>query len=231
MDEDAKMKHVSIAIDGPAAAGKSTVAKLVAKKLGYVYVDTGAMYRAFTWYVLHKGLDPKNEEESCSLIPEVDIELREDGSVFVSGHDVTKAIREPAVSSNVSYIASYKAIRLALIELQRKMRLAACVVMDGRDIGSYVLPQAEVKIFQIASVECRAKRRYLENQTKGIPTTYEGVVADVKNRDYIDSHRDFDPLMQAEDAIPLDTSDMSIEEVVDAILNIVKEKTGVVPCH
>lgn len=225
------MKHVAIAIDGPAAAGKSTVAKIVAKRLGFVYIDTGAMYRAFTWYVLHRGLDPKNEEASCSLIPEVRISLKEDGSVFVCGHDVTRAIREPLVSSNVSYIASYKGIRLALIELQRELGEKDNCVMDGRDIGSYVLPHAEVKIFQIASVETRAKRRFLENQEKGIPTTYEEVVADVKNRDYIDSHRDFDPLMKAEDAIPLDTSDMTIEEVVDAILRIVEEKTGVKACR
>ena len=225
------MKHVAIAIDGPAAAGKSTVAKIVAKRLGFVYIDTGAMYRAFTWYVLHRGLDPKNEEASCSLIPEVRISLKEDGSVFVCGHDVTRAIREPLVSSNVSYIASYKGIRLALIDLQRELGEKDNCVMDGRDIGSYVLPHAEVKIFQIASIETRAKRRFLENQEKGIPTTYEEVVADVKNRDYIDSHRDFDPLMQAEDAIPLDTSDMTIEEVVDAILRIVEEKTGVKACR
>ena len=225
------MKHVAIAIDGPAAAGKSTVAKIVAKRLGFVYIDTGAMYRAFTWYVLHRGLDPKNEEASCSLIPEVRISLKEDGSVFVCGHDVTRAIREPLVSSNVSYIASYKGIRLALIDLQRELGEKDNCVMDGRDIGSYVLPHAEVKIFQIASVETRAKRRFLENQEKGIPTTYEEVVADVKNRDYIDSHRDFDPLMQAEDAIPLDTSDMTIEEVVDAILRIVEEKTEVKACR
>lgn len=225
------MKHVAIAIDGPAAAGKSTVAKIVAKRLGFVYIDTGAMYRAFTWYVLHRGLDPKNEEASCSLIPEVRISLKEDGSVFVCGHDVTRTIREPLVSSNVSYIASYKGIRLALIDLQRELGEKDNCVMDGRDIGSYVLPHAEVKIFQIASVETRAKRRFLENQEKGIPTTYEEVVADVKNRDYIDSHRDFDPLMQAEDAIPLDTSDMTIEEVVDAILRIVEEKTGVKACR
>ena len=181
--------------------------------------------------MLHRGLDPKNEEASCSLIPEVRISLKEDGSVFVCGHDVTRAIREPLVSSNVSYIASYKGIRLALIDLQRELGEKDNCVMDGRDIGSYVLPHAEVKIFQIASVETRAKRRFLENQEKGIPTTYEEVVADVKNRDYIDSHRDFDPLMQAEDAIPLDTSDMTIEEVVDAILRIVEEKTGVKACR
>lgn len=225
------MSHVAIAIDGPAAAGKSTVAKIVAKRLGFIYIDTGAMYRAFTWYVLYRGLDPKNEEASCSLIPEVSIDLAEDGKVFVCGHDVTRAIREPNVSSNVSYIASYKAIRLALIDLQRELGEKGNVVMDGRDIGSYVLPRAQVKIFQIASAETRAKRRYFENLEKGIPTSLEDVIEDVKRRDYIDSHRDFDPLMQAEDAIPLDTSDMGIEEVVQAILKIVEDKTGVKACH
>lgn len=225
------MSHIAIAIDGPAAAGKSTVAKIVANRLGFIYLDTGAMYRAFTWFVLHKGLDPQSEEQRRSLIPEVDIDLAEDGGVFVCGHDVTRAIREPAVSANVSYIASYKAIRLALIDLQRELGKKGNVVMDGRDIGSYVLPNADVKIFQIASVETRARRRYLENVEKGISTSYEEVVADVKKRDYIDSHRDFDPLVQAEDAIPLDTSEMDIEEVVDAILRIVEEKTGVKACR
>jgi cytidylate kinase len=222
-------KHIAIAIDGPAAAGKSTVAKAVAKRLGFIYIDTGAMYRAFTWYVMHKGLDPKDEAASCSLIPEVDIDLLDDGTVLICGHDVTRAIREPQVSGNVSYIASYKEIRLALIEMQRILATRGSVVMDGRDIGSYVLPNAEVKIFQIASVETRAERRYKENVEKGIPTSLEDVIADVKKRDYIDSHRDFDPLTQAEDAVPLDTSYMTIEESVDAVLKIVKEKVGVSP--
>ena len=222
---------ISIAIDGPAAAGKSTVAKIVAKTLGFTYVDTGAMYRAFTWYVLHKGFDPKDEEASCSLIPEVKIDMDPKGGVFVCGLDCTKEIREPLVSGNVSYIASYKAIRLALIDLQRELAKHGNVVMDGRDIGSYVLSDAQVKIFQIASVECRAERRYKENVSKGIPTTYEDVVEDVRKRDYIDSHRDFDPLEQAKDAVPLDTSNMNIEEVVAAILKIVEEKTGVKECR
>lgn len=220
-------KNISVAIDGPAAAGKSTVAKLIAAKLGFTYIDTGAMYRAFTYAVIKAGIDPKDEKASCSIIPNVNIELKSDHRVLCNGEDVTKVIREPLVSGNVSYIASYKAIRLAMIDLQRKMAASQSVVMDGRDIGSYVLPNAQVKIFQIASVEVRAKRRYEENQQKGIPTTYEDVVADLKNRDYIDSHRDFDPLKQADDAYPLDTSELSIQEVVDAILAIIKEKTGV----
>ena len=218
------MKKVVIAIDGPAAAGKSTVSKAVAKKLGYTYIDTGAMYRAFTEYCLRKGVDCENEAACVALIPEVEITLYPDGKVMCSGKDVTREIREPRVSGNVSYIASYKDIRLAMVELQRKMAEKVSVVMDGRDIGTYVLPNADVKIYQIASVEERAKRRYLENQEKGIPCTIDDIREDVKKRDYIDSHRAFAPLKPAEDSIPIDTSDMSIDEVVNAILKIIEDK-------
>ncbi|MCR5078387.1 MAG: (d)CMP kinase [Bacilli bacterium] len=226
------MKNISIAIDGPAAAGKSTVAKKVADILGFTYIDTGAMYRAFTYAVIKAGLDPQNEEESNSLIPSVTIELREDGKVFCCDEDVTRVIREPSVSSNVSYIASYKQIRLAMVDMQRKMAESRSVVMDGRDIGTYVLPKAEVKIFQIASVETRAERRYKENQEKGIPTSLEDVIEDVKKRDRIDSGRAFAPLCKADDAVELDTSHLNIEESVEAVLKIVAEKTGLeIPCH
>ena len=220
------MRKVVIAIDGPAAAGKSTVSKAVAKKLGYTYIDTGAMYRAFTEYCLRKGVDCENEAECVKLIPEVEITLYPDGKVMCSGKDVTREIREPRVSGNVSYIASYKDIRLAMVDLQRKMAEKVSVVMDGRDIGTYVLPNADVKIFQIASVEERAKRRYLENQEKGIPCTYEDIVADVEKRDRIDSSRAFAPLKPAEDSIELDTSNLTIEESVQAVLDIIKEKVG-----
>ena len=220
------MRKVVIAIDGPAAAGKSTVSKAVAKKLGYTYIDTGAMYRAFTEYCLRKGVDCENEAACVALIPEVEITLYPDGKVMCSGKDVTREIREPRVSGNVSYIASYKDIRLAMVDLQRKMAEKVSVVMDGRDIGTYVLPNADVKIFQIASVEERAKRRYLENQEKGIPCTYEDIVADVEKRDRIDSSRAFAPLKPAEDSIELDTSKLTIEESVQAVLDIIKEKVG-----
>lgn len=216
--------HISVAIDGPAAAGKSTVAKIVAKTLGYTYIDTGAMYRAFTWYCMEKGVNCQNEQDCIALIPEVRIELRPDNTVLCNDIDVTRAIREPRVSGNVSYIASYKDIRLALVELQRKMAESTSVVMDGRDIGTYVLPKAEVKIFQIASVETRAQRRFIENQEKGISCTLDEIREDVKKRDYIDSHRAFAPLKPAEDSVCVDTSDMTIQEVVDAILKIIKEK-------
>ena len=220
-------ENISVAIDGPAAAGKSTVAKRVAKILNFTYIDTGAMYRAFTWYVLHKGLDPKDEAASCSLIPEVTIELKEDGTVMCNEFDVTKEIREPFVSGNVSYIASYKDIRLALVEMQRAMAQSKSVVMDGRDIGTYVLPDAQVKVFQVASVDTRAVRRFEENLSKGIMTTLSEVQEDVRKRDFIDSHRDFAPLKPAKDSVFLDTSYLTIEESVQAVLNIIKAKTGI----
>ena len=224
-------KPISVAIDGPAAAGKSTIAKRVAAILGFTYIDTGAMYRAFTYAVIKKGLNPEDEAASCSIIPEVSIDLLDDGRVLCNGEDVTKAIREPLVSSNVSYIASYKDIRLALVDMQRAMSQSKSVVMDGRDIGTYVLPNAEVKIYQIASTEARAERRYKENVSKGIPTSMQDVIDDLTKRDYIDSHRAFAPLRPAEDSIQLDTSAMTIEEVVDAVLKIIEEKTGVKACR
>ena len=219
------MRRICVAIDGPAAAGKSTISKIVAKKLGFTYIDTGAMYRAFTYYVIKKGVDPKDEKASCALIPEVNIELHKDGTVICSGEDVTKVIREPLVSSNVSYIASYKDIRLALVEQQRAMSKRVSVVMDGRDIGTYVLPHAEVKIFMIASAEERAHRRFIENQEKGIPTSLEDIIADVKKRDTIDSTRAFAPLKPADDSILLDTTKLTIDEVVEEVMRIIKEKT------
>lgn len=219
-------KYIAIAIDGPAAAGKSTIAKLIAKRLGFTYIDTGAMYRAFTWAVLEHGLDPQNIDEACTLIGKISIHLTKDGDVFVNDTDVTRLIREPRVSGNVSYIASYKPIRLALVDQQRALAKNHSVVMDGRDIGTYVLPKAEVKIFQIASVETRALRRYKENLEKGIITSLEDIRAELEKRDYIDSHRDFAPLRQAEDAILLDTSDMTIEQVVETVSDIVRTKVG-----
>jgi len=220
------MKKIIVALDGPAAAGKSTVAKLVATKLGITYVDTGAMYRAFTWYCLEKGINCENHDACCELIPEVTIKLEPNGVVLCNDHDVTRAIREPRINANVSYIASYKEIRLFLVDQQRKMGEVTSVIMDGRDIGTYVFPNADVKIFQIASAEIRAERRYKENMEKNIPCTFEDIVADVKKRDYIDSHREFAPLKCADDAIKLDTSYLTIEESCDAVIKIIKERIG-----
>ena len=144
--------RISVAIDGPAAAGKSTIAKRIASDLGYVYIDTGAMYRCFTWYCLEKGLNCEDEKACCAVIPEVSIDLKPDGTVLCNGTDVTRAIREPRINANVSYIATYKDIRLAMVDLQRKLAANSSVIMDGRDIGTYVLPNAEIKIYQASCV-------------------------------------------------------------------------------
>ena len=216
--------RISVAIDGPAAAGKSTVAKKVAEIKGYTYIDTGAMYRAFTWYCLEKGVDCQDEAACVALIPEVSIELKPDNVVLCNGVDVSRPIREPRVSGNVSYIASYKDIRLFLVDQQRAMAEKDSVIMDGRDIGTYVLPNAEVKIYQIASVETRAIRRYDENIQKGIPCTLEEIEEDVRKRDYIDSHRAFAPLKPAPDSVLLDTSFLSVDEVVNAVIEIIDNK-------
>ena len=215
---------IAVAIDGPAAAGKSTVAKKVAEIMHLIYIDTGAMYRAFTWYCLNKGINCEDEQACVAVIPEVHIELKADHVVLCNGQDVTREIRLPDVSFNVSFIATYKEIRLALVDLQRKMAEKGSVIMDGRDIGTYVLPNAEVKIYQIASVETRAIRRYDENISKGIPCTLEEIEEDVRRRDYIDSHRSFAPLKPAADSILLDTSFMSVDEVVDAVIKIINDK-------
>lgn len=218
------MAKIAVAIDGPAAAGKSTIAKKVAEIKGFTYIDTGAMYRAFTWYCLQQGIDCQDEAACCAVIPNVKIKLRPGHIVLCNGEDVSEAIRKPDVSGNVSYIASYKDIRLALVDQQRAMAEKHSVIMDGRDIGTYVLPNAEVKIFQIANVETRAIRRYDENIAKGIPCTLEDIEADVRKRDYIDSHREFAPLKAAADAVYIDTSYMTIDEVVARVLEIIDSK-------
>lgn len=221
-------KHYSIAIDGPAAAGKSSVAKLIAKRFNLTYIDTGAMYRAYTYEVLKNRLNPQNEEESCKLIGKVSIHLLKDGTVISNGVDITKEIREFSVSSNVSFIASYKKIRLEMVKLQRKMADNHSVIMDGRDIGTYVLPHADVKIYQVANIEERAIRRYKENLEKNIECTLKEVTKDLENRDFIDSHRSFAPLKPAKDSILLDTTFLTKEEVVEEISKIIKKKTELV---
>lgn len=218
------VKNYSIAIDGPSASGKSTVAKLIAKKLNFTYIDTGAMYRAFTLAVIEANLDPKSEKESDSLIGKISISFDEANHITLNDIDVSQRVRENDVANNVSYIASYKNIRLHLVDLQRKIAENKSVVMDGRDIGTYVLPNADLKIYQVATAEERAKRRYKENLEKGIETTYEDCLKNINTRDYIDSHRSFCPLHPAEDSVEVNTTNMSIEEVVDTIINIAKER-------
>lgn len=218
------MKKLVVAIDGPAAAGKSTVAKMVAKKIGATYIDTGAMYRAVTYFALSQNIDPKDESAVVSLLPKLKLDIKEDERIFLNGTDVTKQIRSIEVNDNVSYVASYKDIRLALVDIQRKMSESISVVMDGRDIGTYVLPNADIKIFQVASVGTRALRRYKENINKGIQCELEDIEIGLKKRDHIDSTRTFAPLKPADDSIVLDTSNLSIEEAVDAVIEIIKKK-------
>ena len=220
------MKNIKIAIDGPAAAGKSTVAQLVAKQLNFVYIDTGAMYRAVTVYCLWNDTDCRDEQKVASVLDNINITLYPDHSISLNDRDVTKEIRSTIVNENVSYIAANKEVRYFLVKQQRKIAENVSVVMDGRDIGTYVLPNADVKIFQIASVDTRAKRRYLENIQKGIPCSLESITKELEKRDYIDSHRELAPLKKADDAISLDTSNMTIEEVVNAIMDIIYRKVG-----
>ena len=218
------MKYVAIAIDGPAAAGKSTIAKRVAAHFNYVYIDTGAMYRAVTWFVLHSGKDPQNEAEcNALLLPNIKIKLTPDYRVFLNNIEVTKEIREPHVSGNVSYMLLIQKCGNYLTAQQREMAKSENVVMDGRDIGTFVLPSADLKIFQTASVAVRAERRYLENKEKGIKTSLAEIADELKMRDHIDSTRSVAPLSKASDAIELDTDNLTIDEVVQTIIDYVND--------
>ncbi len=182
------------------------------------------MYRAFTLAVLRAGIDPKDEEKSCSLIGKINISFDEQNNITLDGENVAKEVRSNEVADNVSYIASYKDIRLALVDAQRKIAQNVSVVMDGRDIGTYVLQNADLKIFQIASAEERAKRRYLENKEKGLKTSYEECLDNVNKRDYIDSHRAFCPLKPAENSVQINTTEMTIGEVVNRILDLAEQR-------
>ena len=220
------MKTYSIAIDGPAASGKSTAAKGVAKALDFLYLDTGAMYRAITLYMIEKGLDTRSEEDAKSILDEVTMREDKNGHIFLNDRDVTERVREEDVTKLVSYACAHKAVRERLVALQREMAKGESVVMDGRDIGTVVLPDATLKVYQVASVESRAKRRYLEELSKGKEASLDEIQKDIERRDYIDSHREHSPLRKAEDAILLDTSDLTIQEEIDAILSLFREKAG-----
>ncbi len=220
------MRCYSIAIDGPAASGKSTAAKLVSKKFGFLYVDTGAMYRAFTLHMLNLDLDCKSSSDALIALKTFKVEEDRDGHVYLNGVDVTNRVRETDISNNVSYACAHKEVREECVRIQQEMSLKDSVCMDGRDIGTVVLKNADLKIYQVASVEARAKRRYLENIQRGIKSDLEEIKKDIERRDYIDSHRENSPLRKADDAILLDTSDMTIEEEVNEILRMFKEKVG-----
>ncbi len=223
------MEKISIAIDGPAAAGKSTAAKIVADRLGYVYVDTGAMYRALTLKVLRQQADVHDEKQIISILQNTDITLMpgEKGQrVFLDGRDVTKEIRTAEVTNMVSIVSKHKLVRQEMVKRQQELAADGGVVMDGRDIGTHVLPDAEVKIFLQASVEERAKRRHLENLQKGYPSDLDMIKKDIAARDKLDSEREVAPLRKAEDAVVIDTTSKSIEQVVNEILSLAMERIG-----
>ncbi|MBR1845965.1 MAG: (d)CMP kinase [Oscillospiraceae bacterium] len=222
------MSLISIAIDGPAGAGKSTIARKVAQELGCLYVDTGAIYRTVGLYALRKGTDPKNEGEVVPLLEglKVEMQVESDGiqHMYLNGEDVTAQIREPEISRYASAVSALPPVRAFLLDMQRELARTRSVVMDGRDIGTVVLPDATVKIFLTASPEVRATRRWKELQEKGNTDTDEEVLRDVIQRDYDDSHRAIAPLRQAEDAVLADTSKLDLEESIQLLLNIIKER-------
>ena len=215
------MKTIQIAIDGPASSGKSTVAKIIAKDFGYTYLDTGAMYRAATYLALQHQISPDQSSQLLELLDRYPISFGRSESgeqlVFLGDVDVSHPIRENAVTNAVSSFAAIPAIREKLVALQQEIAQQGGIVMDGRDIGTVVLPKAELKIFLVASVDERAERRYKENLSKGIETDLETLKEEIAARDYKDSHRETSPLKQAEDAIYLDTTGLAIIEVVDKI--------------
>lgn len=220
---------IQIAIDGPSGAGKSTVAKALAKKLGIVYVDTGALYRTVGYYVRSKETDPKDAAAVEALLPGVQIDLRyENGvqKVYLNGEDLGDRIRTPEMSMYASAVSAIPAVRAFLLETQRSIARKNSVIMDGRDIGTVILPNADVKIFLTASDECRAQRRCEELLAKGIATTYEEVLADMKQRDDNDRNREVAPAVAAPDAILFDNSYMTPDECTDKLQELVKKQIG-----
>ena len=220
---------ISVAIDGPAGAGKSTLARRLASDLGYIYVDTGAMYRTIGLYALRAGKDPKDNEAVNTLLPEIELHFAFiDGEqhIYLGGEDVSSLIRTEEVGMAASAVGANPAVRAFLLDMQRDMARKQDVLMDGRDIGTVVLPDATVKIFLTASPEARATRRWKEYQAKGMPNTYEEVLEDVKQRDYQDTHRAAAPLKQAEDAVLLDTSELNFEQSLEAMKQIIARKVG-----
>ena len=220
-------KKIAIAIDGPAGAGKSSISKVVANELGYLYIDTGAMYRGVTWAVLDSHVDVKNQKEVEALLPSLDLTLEPTASackVYVKGQDITDLIRQQQINENVSTIASYKGVREYLVERQQAMAAIGGVILDGRDIGSVVLPNAELKIYLTASVDARAKRRWLEVQGTSNEQPLEDIKKNVESRDEMDKNRDESPLVCVEDAIVVDSSNMTFDETVEHILHLVQER-------
>ncbi len=221
-------KHYAVAIDGPSGAGKSTLAKAIAATLGILYVDTGAIYRTIGYAVRERGVEPRDEAAVGALLPELDIAMRHEADgeqhMILNGRDVTREIRLPEISMYASAVSALPAVRAFLLEMQRDLARRHSVIMDGRDIGTIVLPNAEMKIFLTASPEVRAHRRYLELEQRGTPKPYDEVLRELNERDYNDSHRAAAPLKAAEDAVLVDTSVLDFNASRDALLAIIREK-------
>ena len=210
-----------IAVDGPAGAGKSTISKLIAKKLNINYIDTGAMYRAVTYKCLSEGVDVKNEETVIEVAKRTDIDFR-DNNIYLDSKVVNEEIRTREVSANVSDVAKIKEVRYLMVDVQREIGTRNDVILDGRDIGSYVFPNADYKFFLVATPEERGRRRYKELCEKGFEGTLEEIIKDIEKRDEIDSNREFAPLKKADDAIEIDTTGLGIDEVVEAVVSKIK---------
>ncbi len=227
MEANRLKKQIQIAIDGPAAAGKSTIAKKTAELLGYTYVDTGAMYRAITYKALQENIDLQDEDKLTYLLKDTLIELKPspDGQlVFLDNMAVTEEIRSKEVTASVSAVAAHATLREEMVKRQMEMGINGSIVMDGRDIGTHVLKDAELKIFMSASVDERANRRYLENQNRGIETNLEELKQEIALRDKLDSERQASPLIQADDAIFIDTTYLTVDEVSEKIMQLAKER-------
>ncbi len=220
---------INVAIDGPAGAGKSTIAKEAAKRLGYIYVDTGALYRAVALYVLQRHIDPDDGTKVVSVLPMIEVELKYvngEQRVYLCGENVSRVIRTPEVSMAASTVSAYPKVRELLFKLQQETAANNNVIMDGRDIGTVVLPKAQVKIFLTASAEERATRRYNELTEQGKKVIYEEILEDIKIRDYNDSHRAIAPLKQAPGAVLIDTTELTIEQSIDAVVKTITDKVG-----
>ena len=212
------MKNLVIAVDGPAGAGKSTIAKLIADKLNINYIDTGAMYRAITYKCLQNNIDINNEEDVINIAKQCDIDFK-DNNIYLNGEILKDEIRTMEVSNNVSNVAKIKEVRYLMVDIQRNIGKMSSVILDGRDIGSYVFPNADYKFFLVATPEERGNRRYKELINKGYDVNLEEIIKDIIKRDEIDSNREFAPLVKAEDAIEIDTTGKNIDEVVNSVLS------------
>ncbi|CDC74032.1 MULTISPECIES: (d)CMP kinase [environmental samples] len=221
---------ISIAIDGPSGAGKSTLARQLASALHFLYVDTGAIYRTIAYYAYANHLDPSDEAAVLAALPDIRIELCHDTEglqrMILNGEDVTDAIRLPQISQYASVVSAYPGVRAFLLEMQRDFARKGSVIMDGRDIGTVVLPHADVKIFLTASPEARARRRCLELEQRGTPEPFDQVLSEIQQRDWDDSHRETAPLRQAEDAVVVDTTELNFEESLAALLTVVRGKAA-----